>query len=240
MYVIEKFRLIKLYIVFFSLITGPCVGIAQIRLTEEVSFASKYIWRGYNIADTPVMQPSVTLEEETTGLSVNIWGSAALTDRGEFDTADELDFTLTYSTSFVENVECTAGSIFYTFPTQYPFDFDNHTTFELFFTASPSNLPVNTELTVYYDFNLGDDLYASIKLNDNVPLSGLSVGYSVGIGYNNGQFGSERGISDIVVAVDSAFLLKNLTIAPGFQCILTPEDSVNPDNEIVLSVSIGR
>lgn len=99
---------------------------ADVTLAPDVTFASKYIWRGQPLNEDPVLQPSVTIGGN--GFSLNIWGNVDLTDWGdpienpngpgyddESGNFTEVDYTGGYEQSFGK-VTLSGGFITYTFP----------------------------------------------------------------------------------------------------------------------------
>ncbi len=211
---------------------------AQVSISGGVDVVSKYVWRGYNLADGFSVQP--TLDITLGSFGFNIWASRAMADRDTYSASDELDFTFTYSPMLSDQLGVTLGFIYYTFPTQDDFDVDAHTSKEVFATLAPAGLPLSPELTVYYDFDLGDDLYASLGVGHSIPLNGHSLDLGVALGYNNGQFGAKSNISNIDFSVSTGLALGAVSISPRVVYVVVPESSVNTDNEFYFGVSISR
>jgi hypothetical protein len=85
-------------------------------------YYSKYIWRGQNLNDESVLQPSIYLSKY--GFTANIWASQDLTN--ELDNGGnitEIDYSLDYTAAIpgISGVNWSAGVVHYTFP---------HTVFE--------------------------------------------------------------------------------------------------------------
>ena len=82
----------------------------KVEVDAEALVVSKYVWRGLEVNEDPVLQPALTVTYG--GFSFNIWGNMDLTDFGEDEcvyTSDcesragqftEIDLTLDYSRSF--------------------------------------------------------------------------------------------------------------------------------------------
>ncbi len=90
---------IKLLIVSFGLLAfGDCNVFAEGKIDFELraDYFGKYIWRGQNISDDPVFQPSISAGYA--GLTASIWGNIELTNindnSGDFS---EIDYSLDYS-----------------------------------------------------------------------------------------------------------------------------------------------
>lgn len=225
-------------IITILLLTGLPVR-SQVSVSGSAAFVTKYIWRGYNIVDDPTIQPSLDFGFGESGFSANVWYSAGLSDRDKNGAADELDFTLDYSTSFPNGASLSLGIIYYTFPNQDDFDFGDHSTPEIYAAFSPGVPYLSPTLTLYYDFNLGDDLYATIGIDHSIDAVFGSVGTSTLLAYNNGQFGAESGLSHLEYSVFAAISAGPVEIAPSVTFVALFEDTVNPDNEFFFSMNVG-
>ncbi|MCH7783607.1 hypothetical protein IID62_11140 [candidate division KSB1 bacterium] len=212
---------------------------AQVSVSGSVAFVTKYIWRGYNIVDDPAIQPSLDFGFGESGFSANVWYSAGLSKRDKNGAADELDFTLDYSTSLANGAAISLGFIYYTFPNQDNFDFGDHATPEIYAAFTPGVPYLSPTLTLYYDFNLGDDLYATIGIDHTAEAGEGSVGASALLAYNNGQFGANSGFSHVELSVFAAIPAGAFEIAPSLTFFGLFEDTVNPDNEIYFSLNVG-
>ena len=89
----------------------------------STDYFSKYIWRGQNIDNSSVLQP--TISASAYGFTGSIWGNLDMTNKsktapdnaGEFS---EYDLTLDYTTSIPDFnwVSWSVGTIYYQFPNQ--------------------------------------------------------------------------------------------------------------------------
>lgn len=225
-------------IIIILLLTGLPAQ-AQVSVSGSAAFVTKYIWRGYNLVDDPAIQPSLDIGFGDSGFSANVWYSRGLEDRNISGAADELDFTLDYSASFANGAGLSLGLIYYTFPNQDNFEFDDHTTPEIYVAITPGVPYLAPTLTLYYDFNLGDDLYATFGIDQSVEAGGGSVGASAVLAYNNGQFGADSGLSHVELTVYGTISAGVVEIAPSVTFVGLFEDTVNPDNEFFFSLSAG-
>ncbi len=212
---------------------------AKAQVSGSAAFVTKYIWRGYNLVDGPAIQPSLDFGFGDSGFSANVWYSAGLSDRDISSAADELDFTLDYSASFVNGAGLSLGLIYYTFPNQDDFEFDDHTTQEVYVAFTPGVPYLAPTLTLYRDFNLGDDWYATFGIDQSVEAGEGSIGASAVLGYNNGQFSANSGLSHIELSVYAAIPAGVVDISPSVTFVGLFEDTVNPDNEIFFSLNAG-
>lgn len=158
----------------------------------DLTFNSKYVWRGMLLVDDWVAQPSVTAG--IAGFSVNVWGDFNLTDEnGKEKAFDEIDVTLDYTFS-LGDFSIPLGVIIYTFPNG-PTD-----TTEAYLGVSYDWI-VTPSLTVYADMDqVSGGIYAlgSLDYSYELPLgdapvsASIDVGASIGWGnedYNTGYFG---------------------------------------------------
>jgi len=169
----------------------------------SVSASSKYIWRGFNLSDHTVWQPSLTFTKDE--LSLDVWSSF---DAGDANRCTELDYTLTRSFDLGPN-EATVGLIYYTFPSA-----DTARSSKEIFAGltRPGRIPVS--LTAYYDYDEGDGLYA--EMGASIPVShrdGETI--AIAIGYNLHQWREDTGLSHA--------LLTYSRLVPAGEATLRPE-----------------
>lgn len=119
----------------------------------DLTFNSKYIWRGINISDEFVFQPSLTTSYKW--FSIGIWGS---TEGGEYAVDfTEVDYTLDLSFE-LGKLGISTGAVYYTFPNT---DFDATT--EIYGALSLDVL-LSPSLTLFYDVELAHGVYANLSL----------------------------------------------------------------------------
>jgi len=192
----------------------------------DLTYNSKYVWRGLNLTDDPVFQPSVTFAWK--GLSLNVWGSMDLTNvNGNNNEFNELDYTLDYSGEW-EMLSYSVGAIRYHFPnTAFP------GTTEVY-GAVGLGVPLSPTLTVYADVDEADGYYGTFSVGhtfENVvqisEMVGVSIDLSASVAYadsdyNNFYFGvDDSGFVDALFAI-------GVPIAIGDHVTVTP--SVNYSN----------
>ena len=81
----------------------------------DLSYVTKYVWRGIPVTSESVFQPSFTVAHSS-GTSANVWANMDVTDvNGLSGEVNEIDYTLDYSweDGFAS---LSAGFIRYTFP----------------------------------------------------------------------------------------------------------------------------
>lgn len=157
----------------------------------DATWNSKYVWRGINSVDDPVLQPSAWLS--CCGLTGGVWGSMELTDVNEMPGGDEramkfteVDLYLSYSRQY--GPACvTAGIGDYIYPNT-----DYNSTAELSLIAA-FGVPLSPVLSFYRDIKEADGLYTSVGVSQAIPGSWQASGtvsvsapvLSASIGYGN-------------------------------------------------------
>jgi hypothetical protein len=192
---------------------APALALAQgaeLEFEFDSPFLSKYVWRGLNVVDGPVWQPSVTATYG--GWSLGFWGNLELDDtndygpgfgsgRGKFT---ELDSTLAYSATSGE-YDWSVGIVRYEFP-----DTGQERTSEVFATITQSSeWPVTLE--VYTDVEAVNGTYANLsvaKAWDTKDEGEFGIGIGVGLctnGHNAYYFGADKsGLVDIGIGLTYA------------------------------------
>jgi hypothetical protein len=133
----------------------------------DVTWNSKYVWRGINFVDDPVLQPSVWLS--CCGFTAGVWGSMETTDVNEMPGGDEramkfteVDLYLSYTKQF--GPACvTAGVGDYLYPNT-----DYNSTAELSLVAA-FGVPLTPVLSLYRDIKEADGLYTSLGVSQAIP-----------------------------------------------------------------------
>jgi hypothetical protein len=224
---------------FKSLMTAVIVGSAGLALAEEAAptpataiaeatLANAYVCRGQVLNDEAVLQPSFTVGKGA--FTINTWGNLNLTDSVTEDAPDfsELDLTFAYSKT-VENVALGAGLIEYTFPnTTYA------GTREVYGSIGLPTLPVVPTLTVNYDFDEADGVYANLALaysHSIAEKATLAIFTSLGAAtadYNSFYFGvDDDAINDLNVGTSLSIpVTKSLTIVPAVQYTTLPDSDI--------------
>lgn len=208
----------------------------ETEVAVDVPLLSAYVWRGQVLNKDAVLQPGLT--GTIGGFSVNAWSSLNLdgTDTdGEFT---EMDWTLSYAQA-VGPVELGAGIVQYTFPNSTIEDEDGVVsalpgTVELFASIGAPDLLLGPSLTVFYDVDAIEGLYAvlsaghSFELTDKVA---LELSASLGFGdkdYNAGYFGYDKAaLNDLVLgAALPIALTENITLTPSISTMRLPDSSL--------------
>ena len=227
-------------------------------LSLDLPVNSKYIWRGLNLVDDPVFQPSVSLS--LGGWTANLWANMELTDinlypdqgptAGEFT---EADYVLDYART-VRGFNLSAGFIHFRFPNT-----GSPPTTELYGTLS---LPVllSPAVTVYRDIDQAGGTYAALSVGHDfgslrkLSIGGLKADLSAALSgwiaygstdYHQAYFGpAESALSD--AAVTAALPMKlgrfwTLTPSIGWSVLLDPAvaESVEQSGNLWFGLSLS-
>ncbi len=191
-------------------------------ISVSTSFLSKYIWRGWNLGDEPVMQLDGSASKW--GFTFDWWANYSLNDEkdrdgGRYQEFTEIDYTIDYTLNIgdmseklgVEEVplvaplSLSAGYIYYTFPnvdreSKY---FDTH---EVYFGASYDCL-LQPYFKWYWDVDSGkgnadgggDGSYfiAGIGHNFEFGETGVTADLGMSCAYNDEQWTDKRGWADM-------------------------------------------
>lgn len=169
----------------------------------SLSIMSDYIWRGFNLGDNGVMQPSVSLGYG--GFGANIWANYDL-DQNDLN---ETDITLSYAFDAGENLGLEIGHVYYAL--------EGTDTQELYLAAAASG-PLSPTLAVYWDFDEGDGAFLEASVGRSVPFNEISVDLGASLSYNlSSKFsiGDYDGFHNAVLSAALAIPLQDdITIEP--------------------------
>lgn len=234
---------------YYILVTGLTLALSgnvaaqemQVSVDGAIDAYSQYICRGFNLADKVSIQPSLTLGFGESGVAFDIWGSAAMQDRGsptDLDQADELDFTLSLDRTLSEeaSVGLSLGYIQYTFPS---LEIGTKHSEEVCGGISLDNAAAPS-LTAYYDFGLANAWYISFGIGPEFPLDSegkASLGFGASVGLSDAT--RDFGFNDATLTTSIGFSQGMWTISPTFGYSYS-DDGVNKENsEVWGGVSIG-
>ena len=125
-------------------------------LDFDLTYNSKYVWRGIEVTPDPVLQPSV--EFACGDLTLGVWANMDTTGVNDFDDPfNEIDFTLDYAFAW-KKVTFSVGAIHYVFPQAHAAD-----TTEAYLAVGLDVLASPT-LTVYQDLDEHDGRYLTISV----------------------------------------------------------------------------
>jgi len=234
-----------LCILVFTFIFTAASGLYARGFSYQADFFSRYTWRGWDLnpVHKPVVQPSVTYAFGDSGFAVNAWFSFSFEDKE----LNEIDFTASYDFKPSENFSLSAGFINYGWFFTDDFKFKDHTTQEIYIAAGLPTVFLAPEVSIYYDLNLGDGLYAQLAVGHSLEVDKkASVDLSASLGYNAGQWlpeGVDTGFSDLNFGIAVPFKAGKFTITPSatYTIVLLDaiEDLTGDDNHFRFGISVS-
>ena len=220
-----------LFVILLLVPTGPVAAEdKEWSLGFDAPTNSKYLWRGINLVDDFVFQPSVTFGYQ--GLTLALWGNMELTDVNDYGAGfgsgsgkfTEVDMTVDYSWSH-DAFGFSVGLINYRFPNT-PYD----ATTELYAAVS-FDMPLAPTLTLFQDIDQADSSYINLAVGHSVGElwsgDGISASLDVGAWVSLGSSNYHQyyfGVDGFSLA-DAAFSVA-LPIAINGSVTLTPTFNV--------------
>jgi hypothetical protein len=135
---------------------GPLsAGAVETSGSASADFMSQYIWRGQQLSDEIVIQPSVGITYG--GFGVNLWANYD-TDTNEHN---ETDLTLNYANS-IDKFSYDAGYIYYAL--------DSIDDTQEFYLSLAYDVILSPSLTVYYDFDEGEGAFIVAAIGHSLEL----------------------------------------------------------------------
>lgn len=236
----------------FALAVAATAGAqdAPLAVTVDSSIFSKYVWRGINLVDGPVWQPSATAASGA--WSLNFWGNLELDDTNTYATGSghgkftELDTTLTYSAT-TKDWSWSAGVIDYQFPNT-----GFVRTKEAFVTATHAG-EWSPTVRVFKDFDAADGTLVQLGARHTVPVGdGGEFAVCAGIGYGDEKYtswyfgGNKAGVTDVSLGLTYSKKLSSastLSIYGAYSSIpdkgLTPGSGKRDNLTLGLGVTFG-
>ncbi len=203
---------------------------APVSVGVEADFASRYIWRGFDVYDNGgAFQPSGFVSySPTEALSVtgSVWASYNM---DVTETLDEIDYTLDVSYTVNDMTSVSAGAILYVFP-EVSGDDNTSELYGSIGIALPADFSASVAL--YYDYDDGDGYYVNAGLEygktikEGVDLTlGASVGY---MDYDDeGMYAGFDGISDYNFSAGLS-----ADVGYGFAMALSATQTISGDDKI--------
>ncbi len=199
---------------------APADDAPALGFEADLTWNSKYVWRGIEVTEDPVLQPSLTLSYG--GLSLNVWANLDTTDVNDFRwQANEVDYTLDY-TFEVDILSVSVGAIHYAFPEAHVFD-----TTEIYLGLG-LDVPTAPSLTVYQDLDEHDGTYLLLAFGHAFedlwqPTEGVSVSAELGASFawgsrkhNQFYYGAGAGWADATLSLGMPIAIgDHLTITPA-------------------------
>lgn len=183
-------------------------------VTAATSFMTKYIWRGQNLGDDPVIQPEAAISKW--GLTASFWGNyntrVKKSDDQVISTQEftEIDYTIDYTfnvgdmskkldlgdAGLLKPLSLSTGYTYYTFPNQnwHSKKFDSD---EIYLGAVYACF-LNPSFKWYYDFEQGGGSYLQWGVSHVFDLgNGITADTAITAAYNVHQWTNKTGWSDM-------------------------------------------
>jgi uncharacterized protein (TIGR02001 family) len=212
---------------------------AQIKIISNITYASRYIWRGFDTIypNRPALEPSITLSLEKEGLWFSLWSAIALADTNYV----ELDFIFGYDKELNEKMSLCSGIGLFTFPSFPSYPDKNSVSPEVCLGARFASTLFSPEIMSYYDFNLGEGFYFTMKLSRSLLIlkKRLSL-YSI-LGYTTQykKIGVKSGWSDISLGISTDFTYSKFTFTPCANYVITLNKTINKENEFWVGLGLS-
>lgn len=184
----KKLLLIALSCILTVGAVTPALALGPVDVQADLGYYSKYIWRGMNLVDDSVLQPSLGVG--LLGFELAVWGNMDLTDiNGDSGKFSEVDYTLGYSFE-LPKIELGAGFIYYDFP-----ESEASGTTE-FYLSGALGVLLSPSLAAYFDIDEVKGTYWEASVNHDFELgetSKVNLEGGLGLGsksYIGGYFGA--------------------------------------------------
>jgi hypothetical protein len=235
-------NLVLAILAFAAVTTAADEQVAKFGLSAD--YYSKYIWRGQNIDDKSVLQP--TISASAYGFTGSIWGNIDLTNKSATapDNAwefSEFDWTLDYTAAVpeIDWLNFSVGTIYYRFPnTPY------HPTTEIYGGISLPTVPLSPSFKWFRDVDEIKGSYFQLGVGHTIEkiytvsekcYCDLQLGASLGRGnatYNKGYFGVDSGQSnDLTLSAGLPFCVDAWTIKSSVNYATLLSDNIRDGKE---------
>ncbi|GAB4275069.1 MAG: hypothetical protein Kow0029_15910 [Candidatus Rifleibacteriota bacterium] len=215
----------QLFLLIFSLMITNCVFAVTIK--PKLDFSNRYIWRGFdaNPDNHYVIQPSFDLSFPESHWSFNIWYSFS----AENHELNELDLTFNYDFQISSDVSVSAGIIHYGWYQAKNFSSEENTTIETYFSFAWKKQPLSPTISFNHDCKNGNGLYAQLALSKSFAISqSQNLELSTTIGYNQKQWISRSGLSEVAVTASLPIVDGTNTITPFVGISWPLMNEINP------------
>ncbi|HOF65887.1 MAG TPA: hypothetical protein PLX54_02245 [Candidatus Fermentibacter daniensis] len=184
-----------------ALFLQASAGILPFSVTADVTWNSKYVWRGLPCDEESVLQPSLFLS--LTGLTAGVWGNVEMTDVNELTEEDdrmgvftEIDYYLGYEIDLLlAGVGIGVG--YYDYPNT-----EVESSAELYLTGY-AKVPFSPTVTIYQGIKESEGMYVSVSGSQDLcsmslaPAISMTPALTANLGWgnkvhNNYNFGVDK------------------------------------------------
>ncbi|MEW6235852.1 MAG: hypothetical protein AB1656_10735 [Candidatus Omnitrophota bacterium] len=237
------------------------IGGEEVGITVDFTYATKYIWRGYDVFydDRPLFQPSVVIDWR--GFSAGFYG--LLSDGAEGDDGVEhfeLDFGLGYERSFWEEeryaLDISLDYTYFAYPNHHRSEVDGE---EIALAVSMPNLiPLGPSILVpsyemAYEWhgleggtNFDEGFIHTLGLSYAIPIPVLipaqeeqAIDLSWNIAYNSGCYETDSSWTHTTIGASTTFEYGQFYFTPALYYQWSFEDTMNEEDEFYASFSAG-
>lgn len=238
----KSLYLLAMTVMLMSVMAASVSAENKLAVNTGVDFYNRYVWRGLDIANTPSIQPSMSVTYA--GFEFGVWGAYTLSNQES--ESDEIDFWLGYTMELDNGVSFTLLATDYYFPNKGIkfFNFNDYDaviddsvpdpgahTFELGLSVSgPESFPVTVSgyVNVYND--AGNNTYFQVDYPVTVGETelGFFCGVAGGSKENPGYYGTEN-LNAVNVGVSAA---REIKVSESFSLPMSVSLVLNPREEI--------
>jgi len=195
--------------------------------SASVDIFDKYVWRGQQVGNQTVIQPSATIGQS--GYSFNIWGNMPITKNdssGKPWNIQEFDYTFDYSGSY-EKFSYSGGFIIYDFPNTL-----NLTAHEIYGTVGYDTF-LSPSLEIYKGTYKATGFYIKAVIEHSIELTetlALDLGSSLAWAdnqYNKTYFnGAPAGFNDFILSAALPIDIGGVPLVPSLSYVTLMDDKV--------------
>gem|GEM_PF-6927516 len=201
-----------LIVLLLALMAMPIMG--QIEMDYSAAVHSAYLWRGYDLAVSPVVQPDFSVSHES-GAWVDVWAAFG-------SGYSEVDFTAAYGYEVIPGLTVEPGFIYYLV------DFDpDASTYEVFAAAYYEGLAVPINLFAAHDPGLKSTYY---ELSTGYDLAIGAYPLSLGAGAGMQVDANIKGLSHFTFNASTEIAAGPVMIAPILTLSLPMDDAVSTES----------
>ena len=219
-----------------TVVAATGVLAAELDVELGAGIFSKYIWRGQNLGNRPVIQPSATIGKD--GWSLNVWGNMPVNDKDPAGRAwnfNEVDYTVDYSGTY-DMVNYSAGFILYSFPRPVGNQPGSPEAHEIYGTIGIDTL-LSPSVTVYRGTKASDGWYVNAGVSYNaVVTEDISVDLGANLGwadenYNQDYWGLKtNALNDFVLSASVPLNVAGVEIVPSVSYVTIPTSRIRGSN----------
>ena len=214
----------------------------KVDMTVGVDYFNRYVWRGLDIANTPSLQPTLSLGFD--GFETGVWGAYTLSNQQS--ESDEIDFWIGYTHEIENTISISAVIIDYYFPNvgidffnfnNYDDELDDgtpdpgaHTLEAGLSLTGPESFPVTLSGYINFYNDAGNNTYFQIDYPVKINETDLNIfmGATGGSKDNSGYYGTD----DLQVINVGAQASREIVVTESFSVPLSISFIVNPNAEI--------